>query len=258
MWHEAGELLLRGRHREAQAYKLWMPDWSCGPSSCRPVTYPPASCCRLSPQAWQQRHSALLPLLVVSPPAALLAGPAATDPAAAVAAGMPPLLLVSGPTGSGSTPADTGAGSIVHAALGVPPSHAPLSASLLLQAAAVDEQGQRLLRERAAAAAQLAGALRQYAAASACLLGGVDYAGSSQHAHWLAAFQAAMDLPIPEVRPWPGWPRASASAPAATCTCSPCAAVAPRFSAGQMSSWRPLWSQEEQLLDLSPLPVAGL
>ena len=35
-------------------------------------------------------------------------------------------------------------------------------------------------------------------AAAACLLGGPSYAASSQHAHWVAAFQAAMDLPMPE------------------------------------------------------------
>ncbi len=178
-------------------------------------------------QAWQQRHSALLPLLVVSPPAALVAGPAATDPAAAAAAGMSPLLLVTGHVGSGGLSSDTGAGSIVHVSLGVPPSHTPLSASLLLQAAAVDQQGQRLLRERAAAAQQLAGALQQYAAAAACLLGGVGYAGSTQHAHWLAAFQAAMDLPIPQVGPLPGPPIHSASVHPLSPVCTPRTAAAP-------------------------------
>lgn len=147
-------------------------------------------------QAWQQRHEALLPLLLGTPPAALLLGAPAWDPAAAVAAGAaPPLLLVSArPGGSG----EVGAGSILHGSLGMLPSQAPLSASLLLQAAAVDSQGQQLLQERAAAAAQLAAALQQFGAAAACLLGGPRYAGSSQHTHWLVAFQAAMELPVPQ------------------------------------------------------------
>lgn len=150
-------------------------------------------------QAWQQRHGALLPLLIGNPPAALLVGPAGWDPAAAAAAGAaPPLLLVSSPGGAAG---ESGSGSILHAALGMLPSQAPLSPGLLLQAAGADSQGQQLLAERAAAAQQLAAALQEYGAAVACLLGGPAYAGSSQHAHWLAAFQAALELPVPQV----GW-----------------------------------------------------
>ena len=173
---------------------------ACVASHCSPE---PSLGLPICLQAWQQRHDALLPLLLNSPPAALLARPAAVDPAAAAeaaaAAGVPPLLLllVTSPGGMGG---DAGSGSLLHAALGILPSHAPLSASLLLLAAATDAQGQQLLAERSAAAQQLAAALRQYAAAAACLLGGQRYAGSSQHAHWLAAFQAAMDLPVPQVR----------------------------------------------------------
>ena len=145
-------------------------------------------------QAWQQRHDALLPLLLASPPAVLLLGPEAVDPGAASAAC--PLLLVTSYAGGGAA---EGRGSIVHAALGMLPSQAPLSASLLLQAAAVDAQGQQLLGERAAAALRLSQALQQYTAAVGCLLGGAGYAGSSQHAHWLAALQAALDAPVPKV-----------------------------------------------------------
>lgn len=176
------------------------------------LTYRPLACPHSTPlavQAWQQRHNALLPLLLSSPPAALLLGAAAWDPDAAATAGaLPPLLLVSSPAGVGG---ESGAGSILHAALGMLPGQAPLSASLLLQAAAADSQGQQLLRERAAAAGQLAAALREFGAAAACLLGGPRYAGTSQHAHWLAALQAALELPVPQVRYlWsglkqPGW-----------------------------------------------------
>ena len=155
-------------------------------------------------QAWQQRHEALLPLLLGNPPAALLIGAPAWDPVAAAAAGAaPPLLLVSSASGGSS---DVGTGSLLHSALGMLPSQAPLSASLLLQAAAVDSQGQQLLHERAAAAAQLAAALQDFGAAAACLLGGPRYAGTSQHAHWLAAFQAAMELPVPQASwGWQAW-----------------------------------------------------
>ena len=125
----------------------------------------------------------------------LLVGAAAVEPGAASAAGVGPLLLVSSTDGSGGD----GSGSVLHAALGMLPSQAPLSASLLLQADAADKQGARLLQERALAAAQLVAALQQYAAAAACLLGGPSYAGSSQHTHWLAAFQAAMNLPVSQV-----------------------------------------------------------
>jgi hypothetical protein len=141
-------------------------------------------------QAWQQRHDALLPLLLINPPAALLAGGAAVDPVAFPA----PPTLVTSPHG-----APDGSASLLHAALGMLPSQAPLSASLLLQAARADEQGRRLLLERAAAGSQLSGALRQYSAALACLLGGQLYAGTAQHAHWAAAFQAALALPPPQV-----------------------------------------------------------
>ena len=147
-------------------------------------------------QAWQQRHDALLPLLLNNPPAALLAGPAIMDPVAAAAASGAPLLLVTSPAGAGT---GDGSGSIVHTALGMLPGHAPLSAGLLLQAAKLDAQGQQLLQERSAAALHLAAALQQYAAAVACLLGGAHYSNSSQHAHWLAAFQAALELPAPQV-----------------------------------------------------------
>ena len=153
-------------------------------------------------QAWQQRHDALLPLLLTAPPAALLAGPTALDPAAAAAArAAPALLLVTAAVADGAA---AGEGSILHAALGMPPSEAPLSPSLLLRAAAVDAEGQQLLAQRAAAAQQLAGALQEYAAGVACLLGGPRYAGSCQHAHWAAAFRAALDLPVPQVGPGPG------------------------------------------------------
>ena len=162
-------------------------------SAVRVLACPPAF---VPTQAWQQRHEALLPLLLGNPPAALLLGAPAWDPAAALAVGaLRSLLLVSSAGGSSG---EFGTGSILHSALGMLPSQAPLSASLLLQAAAVDSQGQQLLQERAAAAAQLAAALREYGAAAACLLGGLRYAGSSQHAHWLAAFQAAMELPVPQ------------------------------------------------------------
>lgn len=126
-------------------------------------------------------------------------GPVVVDLSAAAAAGSPPLLLVTSPPLAPGSGDSSGSGSILHAALGMQPSHAPLPPSLLLQAAKVDSQGQQLLQERAAAAQQLAAALQEYAAAVACLLGGPRYAGSSQHAHWLAAFQAAMDLPVPHV-----------------------------------------------------------
>lgn len=174
--------------------------WECttccvqlGPATHLPCCPPHSTACS---QAWQQRHDALLPLLLSAPPAALLAGPTAVDPSAAAAAGAaPPLLLVSAATPGG----EAGAGSILHVALGMLPAEAPLSPSLLLRAAAVDTEGQRLLSERAAVAQQLAGTLQEYAAGVACLLGGPRYASSSQHAHWAAAFQAALDLPVPQV-----------------------------------------------------------
>lgn len=149
-------------------------------------------------QAWQQRHEALLLLLLNNPPSALLSGPATVDPEAAAANSGTLIFLVSSPQGD-ARDAGQDSSSIVHTALGMLPAHAPLSARLLLQAAAVDKQGRQLLRERAAAAHQLAQALQQYTAAVACLLGGPRYSGSSQHAHWAAAFQAAMDLPVPQV-----------------------------------------------------------
>ena len=134
-------------------------------------------------QAWQQRHDALLPLLLTRPPAALLIGPASFDPAAAAAGGAaPPLLLVSSPAGA---PAEAGFGSILHGALGMPPSQAPLSASLLLQATRLDSVGEQLQQERAAAAAQLASALQEYAAAAppaCCRAAPATLAAASMHA----------------------------------------------------------------------------
>jgi hypothetical protein len=128
----------------------------------------------------------------------MLSGSAVLNPHGAAASGIP-LLLVTSPAGGDVSAAGEGSGSIVHATLRVLPSRAPLSAGLLLQAAAADKQGLQLLAERAAAAGQLVAALQQYAAAVACLLGGTAYAGTSQHAHWRAAFQAALDLPVPQV-----------------------------------------------------------
>lgn len=116
--------------------------------------------------------------------------------AAAAAGAAPPLLLVSSPDAAAG---ESGSGSILHAALGIAPAQAPVSPGLLLQAASADSQGQQLLAERAAAAQQLAAALREYGAAVACVLGGPAYAGSSQHAHWAACFQAALQPPVPQV-----------------------------------------------------------
>lgn len=149
-------------------------------------------------QAWQQHHEAILSVLATAPPPELTAVPALWRPAAAAV----PLGLVTAFSPQG--------GSVLQAALGMAPSDAPTSASALLQASNLDVRGLQLLAQRADTCQQLVSLLQQYCAALCYLLGGGSYASTSGHAAWLAAFQAAVALPPPQVRGPSGFDSASA------------------------------------------------
>jgi hypothetical protein len=92
--------------------------------------------------AWQRRHEAVLAALVGTPlPTEVAAPPRVWDPAAAEV----PLGLVQ--------PWSARAPCVVEAAMGMPPGAAPVSPSLLLQAAAADAAGQELAQQVRAACA---------------------------------------------------------------------------------------------------------
>ena len=148
-----------------------------------------------SSQQWQQRHVALLSLLVTNPPPALAAS-AAAAPWHPVAAATP-LGLVSEPQ---AAPAGGAGGSILTAALGMSANDAPVSASLLVQAAAADAAGLQLLARRADAAGELAGLLQQYAAGVAWLLGGPAYVNTSLQQQWIPALQEGLQPPLLQAR----------------------------------------------------------
>lgn len=151
--------------------------------------------------AWQRRHAAVLAAMSPAPPGELTAPAELWQPAAAAM----PLALV------------TGGASILQAALGMPPSDAPVSASVLLQASAADTHGAELLAQRSEAVAQLASLLQQYCAALTLLLGGPGYAAGTGHAAWLPALEAAAAADAPQVRTRPPahrrWPPHSCGTP---------------------------------------------